>query len=58
MDPKQPLWMPQGSVRAILAIVLVGAFIALAFLGRSLEAMTGIVGAVVGWYFAKTDPNV
>jgi hypothetical protein len=35
--------------------VLVGSFIALAFLGKSLEAMTGLVGAVVGWYFAKSD---
>lgn len=37
MDPKQPLWMPRGSVRALLALVVV---IATVFLIGSL-ALSG-----------------
>jgi len=47
-DPKQPLWLPPGSVRALLALSLVGALIAFD------PTKIGELAAVaVGFYFAK-----
>lgn len=60
LDPKQPLWMPQGSVRAILAIVVVIAtvlLVAALALGRQLDAadavaaLVGLATLVLGFYF-------
>lgn len=68
-DPKQPLWLPAGSVRAILAIVLVLAIVLMAFmaLGYALSnnlldgpavlsivmAVVALVQLVVGAYFVS-----
>jgi len=52
-DPTQPLWLPTGSVRALLAIVLTAAFIA-GLVDRDVLLL------VVGFYFAhrtKTEPR-
>ena len=58
-----PLGVPRGSVRAILAVIIV--FGSIAFLAISMlvtgdgvaykfpEALTGILGAVLGFYFGK-----
>ena len=40
-----PLWLPEGSVRAVLALAVVGAFIA-----GALDAVE-IVTLVLGFYF-------
>ena len=52
----KPLGLPIGSVRAILAIALVGATIALAFLGRidGKEIVT-LAAVVVTFYFLTRD---
>lgn len=44
LDNKSPLWLPAGSVRAILALALTAAFI----FGR---IESGIIGVVLGFYF-------
>jgi hypothetical protein len=54
LDPKQPLWMPEGSVRSIIALVLVAVFALLAL--RSNVAIdpkdfASVVLLVVGAYF-------
>ncbi len=52
-NPKQPLWLPQGSVRAILALVLVTAVVALAFLGLiTADRLVELAAVVVAFYFA------
>lgn len=56
MDQK-PLWMPVGSVRAILAIGIVAAAIAGVF---TLEAeaaglLLGLAGIVTGFYFKTRE---
>lgn len=60
MDPKQPLWMPQGSVRALLALVVVVATVLLVValgLSGALEAkdavasLVGLATLVLGFYF-------
>lgn len=60
MDPKQPLWMPQGSVRALLALVVVVAtvllVVALALSGQleakeAVAALVGLATLVLGFYF-------
>lgn len=51
----QPLWLPKGSVRAILAIGLVGGGVAAAFLNKEAsDALLPLGGAVVAYYFRDT----
>jgi hypothetical protein len=53
MNRSQPLWMPRGSVRAILALTLVFALIALVLAGQPIpEPFAPIVASVVAFYFA------
>lgn len=60
MNPNEPLGLPRGSVRAILALVLVVsviAFNAIAMLTGTQpdQATIGLAGMVVGYYFGKRD---
>ncbi len=51
LNKDQPLWLPPGSVRALLALSVVGAFIA----G---ELPVEVATVVLGFYFAKaTQPS-
>ena len=53
LDPKQPLWLPQGSVRALLAIfvVVVGTLFLLWKGGdQSIAAVIGFIGMALGYY--------
>lgn len=51
-NANQPLWLPPGSVRAILALVLVLAVVALAFAGRiDAKEVLPLASLVVGAYF-------
>jgi hypothetical protein len=60
-DPKQPLWLPEGSVRAVLALFVVG--VGMAFLiarggEQSIAAIVGFMGLALGYYLGKTtDPK-
>jgi hypothetical protein len=60
-NPKAPLWMPYGSVRALLAIALLVVVCVLALnKGITGEAFLTIVAVVIGFYFgakSPTDPN-
>ncbi len=60
------LGLPKGSVRSMLALLIVGAFMAIAALGagyrgtddlkyfvEALSALAGVAGAVVGFYFGS-----
>lgn len=71
------LALPQGSVRSMLALLIIGSFMIVALIGSGisaleenfnevLSALTGIAGAVVGFYFGskgsggtsnRQDPN-
>jgi fumarate reductase subunit D len=52
MNKNQPLYMPKGSVRAIITLVLVFTFSLLAAAGQvSTEALERILTLVVGFYF-------
>ena len=53
---KQPLWMPAGSVRSIIALILVSAVVAAIFYELPAEAiavLNGLAGTAVGYYFAS-----
>lgn len=53
-NANQPLWLPPGSVRAILALVLVLAVVALAFAGRiDAKEILPLASLVVGAYFVQ-----
>lgn len=46
LDPSNPLWMPKGSVRAVIAIMLIAGY----FYGVVDES---IVMGVIGFYFGS-----
>jgi hypothetical protein len=57
LDPRQPLWLPEGSVRAIVALVLVTVLSILTLQGQVTgEAFLTIVAAVVAFYFGQKQP--
>lgn len=52
LNPKQPLWLPQGSVRAILALVLVIAVVGLSFAALvDPEKLVELAVMVIAFYF-------
>lgn len=54
---KQPLWLPEGSVRSILALLLVGVTCFLAVTGSITgEAFLTIAAAVTAFYFGSKPP--
>jgi hypothetical protein len=53
-DPKQPLWLPEGSIRAVIALLLVAAFVWVVIRSNIvIEAkdLNTIVILVLGFYF-------
>jgi hypothetical protein len=62
MNRSQPLWMPRGSVRAILALVFAVGFIVAVFNlpPEQVAVLSGMTGLVVKDYFstrASEPPN-
>jgi hypothetical protein len=58
-DSHEPLWLPRGSVRSILALGLTGAVILATFTdvaGESFTALLGLATAAVMFYF-KDRPS-
>jgi tryptophan-rich sensory protein len=54
LNPQEPLWLPPGSVRAIIAIILVAVFAVVAIRSAiTIEAkdLVTIVILVLGFYF-------
>ena len=50
----KPLWMPEGSVRAVIALSIVGGALFAAFQGYgAADALTPLAGAVTVYYFEK-----
>lgn len=53
LNPKQPLWLPQGSVRALLAIILIVSTVILAVQGQiEARVIAELAGIVAAFYFA------
>lgn len=49
---KNPLWMPEGSVRAVIVLGVLGAGIAFVAAGLAVpEWMSSVIGLAVGYYF-------
>lgn len=58
MDEKNPLWMPKGSIRALLALGLVSSVVYLAAVSGGSEipgALTTLAGVVVTYYFKTRE---
>jgi len=50
----KPLGLPEGSVRALLALTIVGASVVYLFVNKSLPTgLVGVLGAVIGFYFGQ-----
>lgn len=60
-NPKAPLWLPYGSIRGLLAIALIFAFIAGFLLAMiPADAFVPVAAMVAAFYFggkSPTDPN-
>jgi hypothetical protein len=56
-DRPPPLWMPHGSVRAILALSIVWSAIAGVFLlpPEAAGLLLGVAGVVSTWYFKSKE---
>lgn len=52
---KNPLWMPVGSVRAVLAVGIVGAFIYVCIKSGNTEALAAIAVMVSKDYFQSRE---
>lgn len=58
MNDKNPLKLPAGSVRAIIALLLTLAIIIATFLQIPIpDVIYGFLGAVIGFYFAHRANN-
>jgi len=53
-----PLWMPSGSIRAILALVIVVAFTSMCIMTNHIEALGLIAVMVVKDYFELRKQNI
>lgn len=56
LDDKSPLWLPPGSVRSIIALALVAAFIVALFLADVAD-IKDVVLVVIGFYFGSRTSN-
>lgn len=58
---KQPLWLPKGSVRSILALMYSASFVLACFIStvpkEGLIALGGLVGVVVTHYFRSREES-
>ena len=55
-DKNQPLGLPEGSVRAIIAIGLTVTVIVAIFVNRQVpDVVFGFMAAIIGFYFASRD---
>lgn len=58
MEGKNPLNLPPGSVRAIIALLLTVAIIIAIFVRVEIpEVIFGFLGAIIGFYFAHRANN-
>lgn len=56
MENPAPLWLPRGSVRAIIALMVMATFVYLAVSGAVVpEWLVGVLGMVLGYYFAHRE---
>ncbi len=55
---KYPLGLPAGSVRALLALIIVAATLIYYCLWRDIpQALLGVLGVVIGYYFGSRSAN-
>ena len=58
MNPNEPLGLPRGSVRAILALMVVGTMCALSIVGRlDVAILAGLGGMALNAYFEQRRPT-
>lgn len=53
MNDENPLWLPEGSIRAIIAIIaMLGALILMYSTGELPEWLMTMMATIIGYYFA------
>lgn len=53
LDKTNPLWLPPGSVRSLIALIVVGTTMALFVSGNAPDGLVAIAGAIIGFYFTQ-----
>ncbi|TRZ51014.1 MAG: hypothetical protein D4S01_05705 [Dehalococcoidia bacterium] len=56
-DIRPPLWMPPHSVRAILVIIMLLAYVVGCFQTKNFERLYELLLVGVGWYFGSRPNN-
>lgn len=51
----EAFWLPKGSIRALLALTVVGGVTYLCLVTQNIEILSGLAGAGIGFYFSKKD---
>lgn len=55
-DPKQPLWLPKGSVRSLIALLIIAPVTVLALtsgIEMTADQFVGLVTLIIGAYFVQ-----
>lgn len=53
----EPLGLPKGSVRSIIALLVTTGFVASALIGDVSEPLLAVSATVIGYYFAKRQSD-
>lgn len=57
-NPKEPLWLPRGSIRGLIALVDTVSIVAMVFLGIDVpDWFAGQWATVIAFYFAGRSAN-
>jgi len=53
-NPNQPLGMPEGTVRAVLVLMIVGCYVVMMLLGQKIpDTLSITIGVVITFYFKE-----
>ena len=58
MNQDQPLWLPEGSVRSLVAITVVVVTVASLAINEEVEKLTELAFLVLGFYFGNRSSKI
>lgn len=58
LDKNNPLWLPPGSVRAIIALIIVITTMVLFVVGTAPGELVAVAATIVGFYFTQRNEAV
>ena len=55
LNKDEAFWLPKGSIRAIMALVLIGAVTYLSIYLKNMDFISSLAGAAIGYYFGAKN---